>query len=100
MKIVTITPYDDDKPTLKTLLNETERRLRGKGTTLIREKAGRWVHATYHGWITWDIAKGGIIVAKIHSRKPQAEWQLLQAFIGYLNRHLGDYIDTIMIKNR
>ncbi len=99
MKIVMIIPYDDERPTLKTLLNETERRLRGKGTTLIREKAGRWVHKNYRGWINWDVAKGGIIVAEIQSRKPQAEWQLLQAFIGYLNRHLGDYIDTIIIKN-
>ncbi len=99
MKIVMIIPYDDEKPTLKTLLNETERRLRGKGTTLIRERAGRWAHTNYHGWINWDIAKGGVIVAEIQSRKPQAEWQLLQAFIGYLNRHLGDYIDTIIIKN-
>jgi Uma2 family endonuclease len=26
------------------------------------------------------------------------EWQLLQAFIGYLDRHLGEHIDMISIR--
>ena len=98
MKVVTVVPIEDDKPTLKTLLIETERRLRRKGTTLLRDKKGRWVHTKYPGWINWDLAKGGIVVAEIKSKKPESEWQLLQSFIGYLDRHLGDYIDTITIR--
>jgi hypothetical protein len=51
MKIVQIVPAADDKPTLKTLLKETERRLRGRGTTFKRQREGRWAHARYPGWI-------------------------------------------------
>lgn len=98
MKIIQVVPFANDKPTLKTLLRRTERRLRGGRTTFIRQREGRWAHVKYAGWIKWDIALGGILVAEVHSKKPEQEWQLLQAFVSYLDRHLGDYIDTISIK--
>ena len=97
MKIVQIVPQINDKPTLKTLLKRKEQELRGRGTTLVRQKEGRWVHTKYPGWINWDLAKGGILVAEIQSKKPDAEWQLLQSFIGYIDRHMGYCIQSIMI---
>jgi hypothetical protein len=97
MKIVQIVATEDDKPTLKTLLKETERNLRGRGTTFKRQKEGRWVHARYPGWINWDSTKGGILVAEVQSKKPDSEWQLLQAFIGYVDRHIGQYVQSINI---
>lgn len=97
MKLVQIIPQSNDKPTLKVLLKNTERELRGRGTTFKRQKEGRWVHARYPGWINWDLAKGGILVAEVQSKKPDAEWQLLQAFIGYVDRHIGKYVQSISI---
>lgn len=98
MKLVSVVPIENDKPTLGTLLIETERRLRRRGTTLLRHGKRRFVHAKYPGWITWDLTKGGILVAEIRSKKGESEWQLLQSFVGYLDRHLGEYIDTISIR--
>lgn len=98
MKLVSVVPIENDKPTLGTLLIETERRLRRRGTTLLRQGNRRLVHAKYPGRITWDLTKGGILVAEIRSKKGQSEWQLLQSFVGYLDRHLGEYIDTISIR--
>ena len=97
MKIVQVVPVADDKPTLKTLLEETERRLRGGSTTFSRKDRGIWEHVKYPGRIKWDLVAGGIIVARVQSREPKQEGQLLQAFIGYLDRHVGDYIDSISI---
>ncbi|MGQ0658951.1 MAG: hypothetical protein ACT4NU_12835 [Chromatiales bacterium] len=97
MKIIQVIPVANDKPTLTTLLKETERKLRGKGTTLLREKEGRWVHTKYPGWINWDLGKGGVLMAEIQSKKQNAEWQLLQSFIGYIDRHLGDHVQAIII---
>lgn len=97
MKVVQIIPLADDKPTLKNLLKDTERELRGRGTTFKRQREGRWVHVRYPGWINWDLAKGGIIVAEVQSKRPDAEWQLLQAFIGYVDRHLREYVQSISI---
>lgn len=98
MKLVSVIPIENDKPTLATLLLETERRLRRRGTTLSRHGHRRLVHAKYPGWITWDLTKGGILVAEIRSKRIESEWQLLQSFVGYLDRHLGEYIDTISIR--
>ena len=97
MKVISVVPLDLRKPTLGTLLDQTERRLRGKGTTLIRRGTRRWVHAKYPGWITWQVSKGGMLVAEVRAKKADAEWQLLQSFVGYLDRHLGAYIDSISI---
>jgi hypothetical protein len=100
MKIVQVVPRADADDKLKSLLKKTELNLRGKATTLYREKEGRWKHTKYPGWIKWDEAPGGILVAEIQSRKEGADWQLLQSFVGYLDRHLGEYIDSISILYR
>jgi hypothetical protein len=97
MKLVQIIPLSEDKPTLKALLKEKERELRGRGTTFKRQREGRWVHARYSGWINWDLARGGIIVAEVQSKRAETEWQLLQAFIGYVDRHIGEYVQSINI---
>ncbi len=98
MKSVTVVPLKNERPTLGTLLDQTERRLRGKGTTFLRAGKHRWKHAKYPGWITWDQSKGGILVAEVKSKRPGSEWQLLQSFIGYLDRHIGEYLDAISIR--
>ena len=97
MKAVQIIPLADDKPSLKALLKDTERELRGSRTTFKRQREGRWVHKRYPGWINWGLAKGGIIVAEVQSKRPDTEWQLLQAFIGYVDRHIGEYVQSINI---
>lgn len=40
---------------------------------------------------------GGLLVAEIQTKVKDHEWQLLQAFIGYLDRHLGEQIDSILV---
>jgi hypothetical protein len=97
VKIVQVVPVADDKPSLKNLLKQTERRLRGGPTAFVRRREGRWVHVKHPGWINWDLSRGGILVAEIQSKRAAEEWKLLQAFVGYLDRHLGEYIDTITI---
>lgn len=100
MKIVQIIPSPGNRKSLKQLLKTKERSLRGKGTTFVREKEGKWVHRKHPGWINWDEARGGLLIAEVRTRRRGAEWQLLQAFVGYLDRHLGKYIDTISITYR
>jgi len=100
MKILQVIPRRANKKKLKTLLISKERELRGKGTTFRRQRAGRWFHVRHPGWINWDEASGGILVAEVQSRAADSEWQVLQAFIGYLDRHLSDYIESITITYR
>lgn len=97
MKLLSIVPLRLGRPSLGTLLETTERRLRGTSTTFRRQKKRQWSHAKYGGRITWDVSKNGILEVEIRSPESGLETQLLQAFIGYLDRHLGDELDSITI---
>jgi hypothetical protein len=39
-------------------------------------------------------------VAELHTRAKDHEWQMMDAFIGYLDRHLGDHIESISVYYR
>ena len=52
------------------------------------------------GWIQLDDAAGGLLIAEIRTKVKDHEWQILEAFIGYLDRHLGDHIESITIHYR
>lgn len=100
MKVLQVVPRRTNKETLKKLLNAKERKLRGSRTTFYRQSPGRWRHKTYKGSIVWDQARGGILVAEVQSPASANEWQLLQAFVGYLERHLSRYVESITIHYR
>lgn len=98
MKVLEVVPRRDSKKRLKTLLINKERELRGSRTTFYRQRAGRWRHKAYAGWINWDEGVGGALVAEVQGK--DMEWQLLRAFVGYLDRHLADHIESITIRYR
>jgi len=100
MKILQVMPRAKNASRLKSLLKATERELRGGATTFVRQKEGRWKHKRYQGWINWDEAQGGLLVAEVKTLDPKVEWQLLQAFIGYLDRHLSEHIESISVTYR
>jgi hypothetical protein len=100
MKLLQVTPRAKDKANLKALLKAKERELRGGTTTFVRQREGRWRHKKYPGWISWDEAQGGVLVAEIRTRDHISEWRLLQSFVGYLDRHLSQHIESISITYR
>jgi hypothetical protein len=63
-------------------------------------QVGRWKHVKYPGWVQWDDAPGGLLIAEIRTRVKGHAWQIMEAFIGYLDRHLGERIDSISIYYR
>ena len=97
MKIVQVVPRAGESSSLKSQLKKVELSLRGTATTFVREREGRWVHKKHAGWINWDGTAGGILIAEIRTKKEGTEWQLLQAFVGYLDRHLGENVESISI---
>jgi hypothetical protein len=100
MKVVQVVPRPGISAKLKTLLKKTEQHLRGPHTTFRRMREGRWKHVKYPGWIQWDRAPGELLVAEIQTKVKDHEWQMLQAFVGYLDRHLGEQIESISIYYR
>jgi hypothetical protein len=100
MKIVQVVPKAGIDAKLKSPLKATERHLRGPHTTFEREKEGRWKHVRYPGWIQWEDAAGGLLIAEVRTRTKDHEWQILEAIIGYPDRHLGDQIESVSILYR
>jgi hypothetical protein len=100
MKILQVVPKSGTDSKLKTLLKSAERHLRGPHTTFQRVREGRWKHVKYPGWIQWDDAPGGLLVAEIRTKEKDHEWQMMDAFIGYLDRHLGEHIESISVYYR
>src|SRR5258708_1200938 len=76
------------------------REVRGGDATFQRMREGRWKHVKYPGWIQWDGAPGNLLVAEIQTKVKDHEWQMLQAFIRYLDRHLGEEIESISVYYR
>lgn len=100
MKILQIVPRRGAKSSLKALLKAKERELRGNRTTFVRKGEGRWQHKRYGGAVNWEEVKGGVLIVEVRTREAEAEWQLLRSFIGYLDRHLSDHIESITILYR
>lgn len=98
MRIVHLMPKQGFN--LKSALKAKERSLRGKGTTFIRVRWGKWKHVRYPGWIWWQEVWGGSVVAIIRTRITSSDWQLLEAFLGYVDRHFGGKIESISIHFR
>lgn len=99
MKVIQIVPRNKIKERLKTLLNAKEREIRNR-STFIRKGTGRWGHKKHNGWINWKESLGGIIIAEVQSKIEESEWQLLIAYISYLDRHFSDKIESINISFR
>jgi hypothetical protein len=104
MKVIQIVPrnsmrlYDD-------LLNKEESiRERGRGTFF---RAGRkkrssvtWKHKAYRGWVKLERGLSDAVTARIRTQPPEREWQMLSAFLGFVDRHFGQEISAITVSYR
>jgi hypothetical protein len=100
MKLLQVIPVKGASIKLKSALNKKERELRDGRTTFYKHNTHKWKHTKYYGWIDITETSGGILIAKIQSKVQDSEWQMLQAFLGYLERHLLDLIESITITYR
>ena len=61
----------------------------------------KWEHSTYKGWINLERTSGEVVAAEIRSRSESEDhWQILHAFIGWVDRHFGDKILALQIHYR
>ena len=56
----------------------------------------RWKHVRFKGRISLKREKSEIITAKVNS----GDWQLLSAFVGWVDRHFADEIQAVNIRYR
>ncbi len=58
----------------------------------------KWKHRTInHNYIKLAPTLGGFVVALVHTADENEQWQLLNSFLGFLDRHFRGEINNIMI---
>jgi hypothetical protein len=82
---------------------ECELRRKGRGTFHLsgskESDHAKWSHATYKGWIKLQRSTGEVVCAEVKSlSKGTDQWQLLHAFVGFLERHFGADIRAINVQ--
>ncbi len=104
MKVIQIVPPDGLALYSALVKKEAELRKKNRGTFYRtagkKRNSSKWRHRAYPGWL--DLARGVIevVLAKIHAPAPDQEWQLLSAFLGFIDRHFGKRILAITIHYR
>jgi hypothetical protein len=100
MRQIQIIPSDGFRLYGALVAKEVELAKRNRGTfhrSAAKEKnRAKWTHTTYPGWIRIERGMGEIVMIEVHS-KDGAEWQLLQAILGFLDRHFSDKIRSLHI---
>lgn len=96
---ITIVPNGNENIYGMMVEKEYELRLQNQGTlhrvgrkTKNREK---WAHKSFKGWVRFERCPGGIVVAILRAKDPKDEWQLLTSFVGFLDRHLREYLSSV-----
>ena len=56
----------------------------------------RWKHVRFKGWISLKREKSETITAKVNS----GDWQLLSAFVGWVDRHFAEEVQAVNILYR
>jgi len=84
---------------LYTLMRRKEIELRKKNRgTLHRVKPNRWKHVSYSGQIDYHKANNDISIFELKMRSTETnDWQLLHSFLGFLDRHFHEEIESITI---
>jgi hypothetical protein len=65
-----------------------------------RARAARWKHARYRGAIGLRRDASEVVGVSIRSPDQGDEARLLSAFLGWIGRHFGDQVQTVIIEYR
>src|ERR1700722_724794 len=98
---LTISPRSNQN--LYGLLVKKELALRAKNQGTLRRDGPKkkdeekWSHSTKNGWVRFQRCLGQVVVATVQARDETEEWQLLNSFIGFLDRHFRESIASVLI---
>jgi hypothetical protein len=60
-----------------------------------KQNEARWNHKRYKGSVNLKHGADETVTAQVKS--PDQEWQMLSAFLGWVNRHFGDQVTAVNI---
>jgi hypothetical protein len=104
MKIVQIVPRQRRQLYGALVAKEAAIRKNGRGTYIrvgrSTRTATRWKHKLYKGSVQLARGDAEVVTAKVRATTPEDERKLLSSFLGFVDRHSGDHVDTITIQYR
>jgi len=102
MKIVQIVPRGKVRLLGAIVKKEADIRKKDRGTFYRagrkKQNEAKWSHKRYKGSVSLRYGDGETVTAQV--RSPDQEWQMLSAFLGWLNRHFGDQVTAVNIEYR
>jgi hypothetical protein len=104
MKLIQIVPADGFRLYSAMVKKQAEIRKSNRGTFFRSGKKSRgstrWTHVSHKGWINLERGLSEVVTAQVQSRVETDEWQMLTAFLGWLDRHFGGDISSVNIHYR
>ena len=104
MKVIQIVPQEGLALYAALVKKEAELRKKNRGTFYRtagkKPTSSKWRHRAYPGWMNLERGLSEVVLAEIHAPAPDQEWQLLSAFLGFIDRHFGNRILAITIHYR
>lgn len=84
------------------LVKQKQRELRQKKRgTFYPVKPNRWKHVSYGGYIDFFKASKDISLFELKKKSSEGnDWQLLHSFLGFLDRHFNENIESITVLYR
>src|SRR5262245_405065 len=81
---------------------EMELGRKNRGTFVRRgrkaKNKARWEHKRYAGWLSLERTAAEGALVEVNARRGRGtDWQLLQAFIGFVVRNFGDQVEAMHI---
>lgn len=102
MKLIDIMPDARVKLYDALVRKEDEIRSAGRGTFYragpSRRNSASWKHKAYPGRVELKRQSSGAVSARIKSAAHAREWQMMSAFLGFVDRHFGDKVSAINIR--
>jgi hypothetical protein len=104
MKVIQIVPQEGLALYAALVKKEAELRKNHRGTFYRtagkKRNSSKWRHRAYPGWINLERGLSEVVLAEIRAPAPDQEWQMLSAFLGFIDRHFGNRILGITIHYR
>ena len=104
MKVIQIVPRQGLPLYAALLKKEADIRKKGLGTfsraPTKKRYSSKWRHKAYRGWMSLERGLAEVVLAEIHAPAPEQEWQMLSAFLGFVDRHFGNRVLAITIHYR
>lgn len=58
----------------------------------------KWNHKKFNGWLWLQRGLGEVVTIQLQSKTENDQWQLLESFLGFVDRHFADKVQSIHIQ--